>query len=100
MESILVIQRGQLFQVSKVISDISPPLFQLIDLQKSPVPGRFYRQQLIKSPPPKEDDYFFIEKVLKERKVKGRKEYFVKYLYYPNKFNQWIPSTNIKKGSS
>jgi len=86
--------------VSKVISDISPPLFELIDLEKSPVLGRFYKQQLTKSPPPTSEDYFFIEKILKERKVKGRKEYYVKYLYYPNKFNQWIPSTNIKRGGS
>ena len=36
-------------------------------------------------------------KILKERKIKGKKEYFVKYLYYPKKFCQWVPEENLKK---
>ena len=83
--------------MSKVISDIYPPLYELVDLFKTQIPGRFYQEQLTKSPPPKEVDYFFIEKVLKTRTVKGKKEYFVKYLYYPNKFNRWIPAKNVVK---
>jgi len=74
--------------VSKVHSDAYPPLFELVDLQKSPVKGKFYAQELTKSLPPREVDYFFIERVLKTRKIKGKKEYFVKFLYYPNKFNR------------
>jgi len=71
--------------VSEVFTDIKPNLYALIDLQKDPVPGRYYRQQLTKSPPPKEQDYFFVEKVLKTKKVKRKTLYYVKYLYYPNK---------------
>jgi len=91
-ESFLVqSQRGQLYQVKKVISDVNPPLFELVDLQQDPIPGKYYRQQLTKSPPPTAENYFFIESVLKKRKVGEKTEYFVKFLYYPREcMNQFL----------
>ena len=88
-------ERGQLFRVSKVISDFQPVLFELVDLQDTPVQGRFYRKQLTKSPAPKDEDYFFIEKILRSKTVKGKKIHLVKYLYYPNKFNKWIAEDDM-----
>ena len=57
--------------------------YELIELLKAPLKLRFYEKELTKSPAPKPDNYFNVEKILKERKIKGKKEYFVKYLYYP-----------------
>ena len=92
---LILLKRGQLFQVSKIFSDIKPVQFKLIDLKGARVPGRFYREQLTKSPPPKEDKYFFVEHSVKSRKVKGKKQYLVKYLYYPNKFNEWVDEKDL-----
>ena len=64
---------------------------------KDPVPGQFYTEQLTKSPPPKDTDYFFVEKILGKKKLHGVQHYLVKYLFYPNKFNQYVPVTNFKK---
>lgn len=86
-----------MFQVSEVFAEVKPVMFKLIDLMKDPVQGRFYREQLTKSPPPKASDYFFVEKVLGQKTIKGVLHYLVKYLYYPNKFNQYIPMTNFKQ---
>ena len=88
-----------MFQVSEVLAQIQPVMFKLIDLMKDKVEGQFYRQQLTKSPPPKASDYFFVEKILGQKKIKGVNHFLVKYLYYPNKFNQYVPSTNFKKHS-
>ena len=71
-------------------------MFKLLDLLKDEVPGQFYREQLTKSPAPKLSDYFFVEKILGQKKIKGVQHYLVKYLFYPNKFNQYIPKTNFK----
>jgi len=84
-----------LFQISKILSDIEPVLYELIDLKKAAVPGKYYKQQLTKSPPPKEVEYFFIESVLKQKKIRGKLYYLVKYLYYPSKFNRWLPEENV-----
>ena len=85
--------------MSTVLAQISPVMFKLIDLKKDNVPGQFYREQLTKSPPPKTSDYFFVEKILGKKKIKGEEHFLVKYLYYPNKFNQYVPSSNLKKGT-
>jgi AAA+ superfamily predicted ATPase len=62
-----------------------------------PVPGNYYRQQLVKSPAPNGNTDFFVEKILKKKRANRRTLYLVKYLYYPDKFNQWIPAENFKK---
>ena len=66
---------------------------------KSAVDGNFYRQQLTKAPIPQSNDYFYVEKVLARKKINGIDNYLVKYLYYPDKFNQYIPVTNFSKKS-
>jgi len=64
---------------------------------KDKVKGHFYKEQLTKCTSPiKNDKFFEIEKVLKVKKMKNKKYLFVKYLYYPKKFNQWIPESNLK----
>jgi hypothetical protein len=90
-------KRGQIFQISQVDASIHPPLFSLIDLMKDKVPGHFYREQLTQAPEPNyKKDFFFVEKVLSEKIVKGQKYYLVKFLYYPNKFNQYVLASNLK----
>lgn len=71
-------------------------MFKLVDLMKDSVEGHFYEAQLTKAPAPKASDYFFVEKILGTKKIRGVEHFLVKYLYYPNKFNQYIPKTNLK----
>ena len=78
---------------------VLPPLFNLIDLMKDKVPGHYYFEQLTKAPAPDyQSDFFLVEKILGEKTVRGEKYYLVKFLYYPTKFNQFIPAKNFKKG--
>ena len=78
-------------------------MFKLVDLMQSEVPGYFYSEELTKAPKPDyQKDYFFVEKVLKSKKIKGELFYYVKYAWYPNKFNQvliikWMSSPKLKK---
>ena len=90
-------QRGQLFQISEIRAEIKPVMFKLIDLMKDPIPGQYYREQLTKAPAPKQSDYFFVEKILGKKKIGGKEHFLVKYLYYPDKFNQYIPKSNLTK---
>ena len=86
-----------MFQISEVRAEIKPVMFKLIDLMKDKVDGQFYEAQLTKAPPPKTTDHFFVEKILGKKKIKGVEHFLVKYLYYPNKFNQYVPKSNFKK---
>ncbi len=61
------------------------------------VPGHFYKEELFKAPNIEYKYHFFeVEKVLKQKKINKKIFYYVKYTFYPNKFNQWIPAENIK----
>lgn len=75
---------------------LNPVLYQLEDLLNDIVPGYFYSENLVKCPPITDEQFFEVEKVLKTKTIKKQKYYFVKFLYYPNKFNMWIPETNFK----
>jgi len=64
---------------------------------KEKVKGYYYEEQLTKCPSPENKEKFFeIEKVIKTKFINKKKWLYVKYLYYPNKFNQWIPESNLK----
>ena len=82
--------------MSEVSAQIKPVMFKLIDLMKDPVGGQYYREQLTKSPAPKDSDYFFVERILAKKKIRGEEHFLVKYLYYPDKFNQYVPKSNFK----
>ena len=89
-----------MYQISKIDALINPPLFSLQDLMKDKVPGHFYKEQLLKTEKPNfAQNFFEVEKVLKEKTIKGKKFYLVKFLYYPSKFNEYIPEENMKFGN-
>ncbi|GBO05177.1 hypothetical protein AVEN_122123-1 [Araneus ventricosus] len=81
----------ELFVVSECVKR-SPSVYRIKDLLGEPVLGTFYLQELQKV---KLKESFPVEKILKKRNKKKRLEYFVKFKGYPNKFNQWIPPSNI-----
>jgi len=81
-----------------VYSNLKPALYQLKDLLNDTIPGLYYASQLTKTSAPKDTDFKLVEKVLKTKVINGEKFYFVKFLFYGDKFNLWVPSKNIKKG--
>jgi hypothetical protein len=76
---------------------VNPPLFSLVDLLNDKVNGFFYGAQLTKTVKPNyAKDYFFIEKIIKEKTVNGVVFLEVKFLYYSDKFNLFLPKKNLK----
>jgi hypothetical protein len=91
-------KRGQIFQIKKVLAETRPFLFQLCDLMKDDLPGFFYAEQLTKASYSMGDHLFEVEEVLKTKVVKKKKWLLCKFMFYPAKFNQWIPEENIEVG--
>jgi hypothetical protein len=91
------LQRGELFKISHIEASLSPPLYSLVDLMNDKVDGRFYKEQLFRgSEPDYKTNFFEVEKVIGEKKIKGKKYFLVKFLYYGSKFNEFIPEENMK----
>jgi len=73
-----------------------PNTYLLKDEMNEDVDGWFYELEL---QPAKQQEFYHIEKVLQEkynRKTK-QKEYLVKWLGYPEKFNSWVQEADLKK---
>ncbi len=85
----------QIFEISQVDAGKKPVLYKLIDLNKDPVDGFFYKEQLTKTKEPEWEKTFHVEDIIKEENIRGVPYVYVKYLHYPKKFNQWIPKSNI-----
>ena len=74
--------------MTNVSEDTFPTVYEIADLAQETVRGTFYRQelQLVKEP-----TEYKVEKVLRSRrKADGSKQYFVRWLGYPESFNSWI----------
>lgn len=60
------------------------------------VKGKFYKEQLTKAPKPDyKKNFFEIEKVIKTKVINKKKYLFVKFLYYPSKFNEYVLMDNV-----
>lgn len=86
-----------MYKIIDVNSSKLPVLYSLVDLMDEKLPNLFYKEQLIKTEKPDNNNFFLVEKILKEKKVKGKKHFYVKFLYYPDKFNLWVPESDITK---
>ena len=71
------------------------PVYKLKDDAGEILDGSFYEPELQKII--KNDDVYRVEKILRKRKRKGVVEYFVKWKGYPDKFNSWVPESNVSK---
>ena len=83
----------EIFTVSETIKT-DPPTYKIVDYDGESVEGTFYDKELqrvVKT----DDASYVIEKILRVRKRAGRKEFFVKWRGYPNKFNSWIDETQV-----
>jgi transposase InsO family protein len=94
-------EKGYLPNFSKEIFIISkqiprdPPVYKLKDLDNEELKGTFYEKELQKII--KEDDVYEVEEILKKRGRGKNVHYLVKWLGYPNKFNSWVPASEINK---
>ena len=86
----------EIFRVESVDRIQLIPVYTLQDLQGETLVGRFYTDQL-QPAVYSDEDTFKIETILKSRKLKGRpKEYLVKWMHWPVKFNSWVSETQVE----
>lgn len=68
-----------------------PPVYRLKDLSGEKLEGSFYEQELQRVDVP-EDRVYAIEKVIRKNRGKA----LVKWRGWPEKFNSWVPLSDIK----
>jgi transposase InsO family protein len=71
-------------------------LYRIVDQNQEPVKVNFYREELQRIHADLKERLFQIEKILRYRTVKGKRQALVKWRGYPDSFNSWEPVENIK----
>ena len=84
----------EVFTVTKVVLS-RPPVYKLKEYDGTEVQGTFYEQELQRV---KRPSVFRIERILRRRGRGRRRQYFVKWRGYPNKYNSWVDASSV--GSS
>jgi len=87
----------ELFRIHECIPR-HPPVYKIIDTHPTKpevIQGVFYEKNLQKVS--KNDEVYFVERILKERVIRGKKEAYIKWLGYPDKYNSWEPVSNFVK---
>ena len=75
----------------------NPHVYKIADDSGEELKGTFYERELQKID--KKDDVYRVERVIKTKKVRGRKQYLVKWRGYGEKFNSWITDADWRKYS-
>lgn len=84
---------GEVFKVLSRSRRDDIPVYKLVDMADEPVLGTFYTEELTKVAP---KDLWLVEKVIRKRHRRGHQpESLVKFLHFPEKFNQWVDSNTI-----
>ena len=78
--------------VETKVKTTNPIVYEIEDLGGEKIVGTFYENELQIVTKP---SAYKIETVLKRKTVRGKKKLFVKWLGYPDSFNQWIDASDI-----
>lgn len=70
------------------------PMYKLKDYNNDEIEGTFYEDEM-KRICVDENEKYQVEKIIKTKKVRGRKEYFVKWVGWPSKFNTWVSEVDM-----
>ena len=85
-------------EVFKVVGRIIKqgiPMYKLNDLKGENIQGLFYTTELQKVNKD-ENSLWFIERILKTRKRKNKKQSFVEWHGFPKAFNSWVDASDVK----
>lgn len=80
---------GEIFVISERHLRGGLPIYRLKDYSDEEIKGTFYQPELQKVDV-REDDMFKVERIVKTRGRGRNKQYLVKWLHWPSKFNSWV----------
>jgi len=85
----------EIFCITKVIERRPRSVYELEDLNKTPIEGQFYAGELTPVRISKETTYK-IDRILYRRVRSGIRKYLVRWKCYSKDFDSWIPASSVK----
>ncbi len=86
--------QGEYFTIDGINRNMAVPMYYLRSQNTGNlIQGGFYIEEL----QPIKSDIFRIERVIRERRRRGRRELLVKWRYFDDQHNTWIPAENVQR---
>ena len=85
----------EIFQIYCVLDWRNLHVYELWDLADEVIYDTFYEQELTRVEKNLEEEQFIVDHVIKSRGRGANKQVLVKWRGYPNKFDTWIPASNL-----
>lgn len=82
-------------RVKAVLTNLPVIMYELCEWDYTPIIGRFYTSELTAF----RGDSFKISEIIKTRKRSGVEEYYVSWLGFPSKYNEWVTRDKITTDS-
>lgn len=82
----------ELFKVIEKDTQTNPSTFRIEDLNEERIKGSFYGEELQTVDKP---EAFTVEEVIRSRRVRGKKQFLVKWDGYPDTFNSWVDESDM-----
>ena len=86
---------GEIFTIAQRFWRQGVPVYRIKDYNGEDIKGTFYQSELQKVTL-NDNDLWKVEKVLRTKGKGQNKQYFVKWLHWPSKFNSWVKATDIQ----
>jgi hypothetical protein len=87
---------GEIFTVKNRYMRQGIPVYKLKDYSGEDIEGTFYEEelQLVLMP-----EVFRVEKILRRRKVKGKKQHLIRWAGWPAKYDSWVNDEELRNYS-
>jgi len=86
----------EIFRIAKVIERRPRPLYELEDLNGTPIEGQVYQEELTRVRVTRRTLYK-IDKILNKRVRRRILEYLVRWRGYSKDFDSWVPASSVKR---
>ena len=86
------------FKIYAIDRRLSKDRYYLKDIMGEKLIGSFYEEYLVGFTP-SDDEFYKIDpnfKDFKKKNIRGKPHIYVKWLGWPNKFNQWVPMSEVR----
>ena len=87
------------FKIYHIDRTLSKDRYYLKDIMGDKIVGSFYEEYLIPYTPPQNDPVYRLDpsfKGFKQKNINGIPHMYVKWLGWPDKYNQWIPLRDVQ----
>jgi len=84
----------EVFKITNILLNLPQPRYILSSFDESEqIIGTFYEREITKAT----HDEYKVEKIIKTRKYKGKKQFLVKWMGYTDKDNSWVNESDFKE---